>query len=149
MQEPLSQDVRMWGMGCHLAGLGGILVAMLLPIPFLHLLPPYVVWRMGREQHPFVDEQGKEALNFQFSMTIYFVTFTILILFLLAVTCGVVFSGGVAGNAASQALGVLGVLGMGVLIIALIFEIVVIIFAVVKAANGQSYRYPFTLRFVR
>jgi uncharacterized protein len=149
MQEPLSQAVRMWGMSCHLASLGGILLVFLLPIPFLNVLVTYLVWRMGREKHPFVDEQGKEALNFQFSMVIYFFTFFLLSLFLLALTCGIALTASTFSSTVSQMFSILGIVCLLIFAIALIFEIVVILFAAIKAANGQSYRYPFTLRFVR
>jgi uncharacterized protein len=149
MQEPLSKDIRMWGMSCHLAALGGVLLFFLLPIPFLNLLVTYLAWRMGREKHPFVDEQGKEALNFQFSMVIYLFTFFLFVLFLFALTCGIALTTSSFGNTLGQMLSGLAILVFAIVAIALIFEIVVILFAAVKAANGQSYRYPFTLRFVR
>ena len=66
-REP-NKDARMWAMFAHLAGF-----AFLLPvIPGIgSIIGPLVIWLIKKDQYPFVDEQGKEALNFQITMLIY------------------------------------------------------------------------------
>ena len=59
----LSKDVRMWGMFAHISALVG-----LLGNGFGFILGPLIVWLAKREDHPFIDDQGKEALNFQITM---------------------------------------------------------------------------------
>ena len=59
-----SKEVRQWAMFCHLSALLGIW------IPFGTLLGPLVLWQMKREMDPFIDAQGKEALNFQITVAI-------------------------------------------------------------------------------
>ena len=39
--------------------------------PLGNVIAPLVVWLMKKDQMPFVDDQGKEAINFQISMVIY------------------------------------------------------------------------------
>ena len=63
--ETISKDARMWAMFCHLAGLCGYI----LPVVG-NIVGPLVFWQLKKDE-PFVDDQGKEALNFQISMTIY------------------------------------------------------------------------------
>ena len=115
--EEVSKDARMWAMFCHLAGL----CVFILPAVG-NIVGPLVLWQLKKDEYPFVDEQGKEALNFQISMTIYglisaALTFICVGFFLLA------------------AVGIV--------------DIVFLLIAAVKANNGQSYRYPLTIRFIK
>lgn len=149
MYEPLEASVRRWGTVCHLVGLLSIVLCSLMPIPFLGALPPYAVWRMGRDQHPFIDDQGREAINFQITMTIYLLVATILWVFLTFTTCMAAMSGRTSGNVFGNLLSWLLIAGAGILTLFGLFMVSVIIFAAIKASQGQSYRYPFTMRFLQ
>ena len=59
-----SPEARQWAMFCHFAAFAGLL------IPFGNLLGPLVVWQLKRDFDPFVDDQGKEALNFHITVSI-------------------------------------------------------------------------------
>lgn len=63
--EP-SKDARLWGMLSHLLAL-----TMLISIPLGWILGPLVIWLLKKNEYEFVDDQGKESLNFQLSMTLY------------------------------------------------------------------------------
>ena len=56
----------MWAMFAHLAAFAGFF-----PAGIGFVVGPLVVWLIKKEQYPFVDEQGKEAVNFQITMLIY------------------------------------------------------------------------------
>lgn len=112
----LDKDTKLWGMLCHLSAL------LMFVIPFGNIIGPVVVWMIKKDEAPFINEQGKESINFQISMTIYI--FVALILMLL-------------------------VIGILLLIILGIVELVLIIIASVQANDGKSYKYPFTMRFVK
>lgn len=101
---------------CHLSAL-----AMLL-IPFGAVLGPLVVWLIKKDQYIEVDRQGKDALNFQISMQIYFIIS-----------------------------GVLVIIGIGLLLIAalVIFNLVVIIIASVKSNSAERFEYPVAIRFIQ
>ncbi len=101
---------------CHLLGL-----AFLTPIPFGNVLAPLVLWLWKRDTHPGVDLHGKEALNFQLSMSIYMV---------------------VAG------LTIFLVVGFVLLPMVLVTNLVLIVIASVKASRGELYHYPLTIRFI-
>ncbi|MBD1842105.1 DUF4870 domain-containing protein [Cyanobacteria bacterium FACHB-63] len=149
-ESPLDLSVRRWGMGCHLSGLLAIVVCSVAPIPFLGVLFPYLVWSLGRDRHPFIDQQGREAINFQLSMTIYLLIGVILWIFLAFTTCMVAITGASPNqNIFGAAFGWLMVLGVAVLVLFAGFMIAVISFAAVKASRGQSYRYPFRMQFLQ
>ena len=115
--ETYSKDEQMWGMFCHLAALTAFL-----GIPFGHIIGPLVIWLIKKEEYPFVDEQGKESLNFQISMTIY---------------------------AFGAALLIIVLIGIPLLICLVIAEFVLVIVASIKANDGVSFRYPLTIRFLK
>lgn len=151
MNEPsLDLSVRRWAMSCHLSGLLAVLVCSVAPIPFLGALFPYIVWQLGRDRHPFIDEQGRAAINFQLSMTIYLLVAVILWVFLTFTTCMVALTGGTsAQNIFGTVLGLLILTGAVVFVGFAGFMIAIIVFASVKASRGQSYRYPFSLQFLQ
>ncbi|MCB0824295.1 MAG: DUF4870 domain-containing protein [Bacteroidales bacterium] len=109
------QDERMWGMFAHLSALAGYI------IPLGSIIGPLVIWSIKKQEYPFVDDQGKEALNFNISMAIYMIVSAILIIV---------------------------VIGIILLIAIGLFQLIMIIIAAVKANNGESFRYPLTIRFV-
>ena len=111
------KDARMWAMFCHLGGL-----AVFTGIPFASIIAPLIIWLLKRDSSPYVDEHGKEALNFQISMAIYGIVVFVL--------CFVI----------------IGFLLIPVLFIA---DLVFMIMAAIKANDGQSYQYPLTIRFVK
>ena len=115
-QDTLDKDERMWGTFCHLIAFSGYL------IPFGSVLGPLIIWLIKKDEMPFVDDQGKESLNFQLTMLIAVIVAAILMFVLI------------------------GFLLLGVLII---FQIVVIIMAAIKANDGVKYRYPYTIRFIK
>jgi len=111
-----SREVRQWAMFCHLSALLGIWV------PFGSLIGPLILWQMKREMDPFIDDQGKEALNFQISVAIA----SAICLLLMVVVIGFF---------------LFGLLAIGALVLTII--------AGVKANEGQVYRYPFTWRLIK
>ncbi|MFC1677122.1 DUF4870 domain-containing protein [Planctomycetota bacterium] len=107
----------MWAMFCHLAGLAAYV------FPFGgNIILPLILWQIKKDQYPFVDSQGKEAVNFQISVTIYAIATAPLFLicvgpFLFAAIC--------------------------------LAAMVLLIIAAIKANNGEAYRYPLTIRFIK
>jgi hypothetical protein len=117
--EKYEKETRTWAMVCHLAAFVGFI-----GIPLGHILGPLVVWLIKRNDYPFVDDQGKEALNFQISITIY----GLLAFVFTIITLG---------------------FGAIVVLFLIIAEIILVIIAAVAANKGEYYRYPFTIRFLK
>ena len=70
--EPLEEPsfnlkyVRNIAMFCHIAAFAG------LSAPLVgNILAPFVLWRLKRRDDPFIDYNGKQAINFQISMSLY------------------------------------------------------------------------------
>jgi uncharacterized Tic20 family protein len=59
-----SSEEKTLGMLCHLMAFCGYV------IPFGNLLGPLVIWLTKKDASPFVDDQGKESLNFQITVSI-------------------------------------------------------------------------------
>ena len=102
---------------CHLTAL-----ALYIGIPFGNIIGPLIVWLIKKDEIPFVNEQGKAALNFQISMSIYVI---------------------VAG------LLMFAFIGFPIFIALLILNLIFIIMASVKASRGESQKYPLTIQFVK
>jgi hypothetical protein len=64
--EGLSKDDRLWATFCHVAVFSSCFIG-----PIGAIIGPLVVWLIKRDQSPYIDENGKKALNFQISMLIY------------------------------------------------------------------------------
>jgi uncharacterized Tic20 family protein len=127
---PQGSDERTWGIFCHLSALAAIT-----QIPLANILGPLIIWLVKKEQYPFVSDQGKEALNFQISMTIYF--------FLLMILTIPLFIGSFMWCFPFMLIAI----PLGVALA--ITDLVLVIVASVAASNGQAYRYPLTIRFIR
>jgi uncharacterized protein len=115
--EDGDKDIRMWAMLCHLSAFSGYV-----GVPFGHVVGPLIIWLIKKGEMPLVDDQGKESLNFQITMTI---------------------------AAAISFVLVFVVIGIFLLIAVGIFDIVCIIMASIAANKGERYRYPFAIRFIR
>ena len=112
--EP-SQDEKTWGMLAHLSALAGFV------IPFGSIIGPLIVWLMKKDEMPFVNDQGREALNFQITVGIGFIICFVLMFVLI---------------------------GIPLMFALVIFTLVMTIIAAVEANKGNSYRYPFALRLI-
>ena len=115
MEIPESRE-RTWALFCHLSAFAGFF------IPFGHVIGPLTIWLVKREEHDLVDDQGKESLNFQISVTIY---------------------------GAAAALLVLVVIGIPLVMAVVVSDVIWVVIATVRASRGERYRYPLTLRFVK
>ncbi len=62
-----SNAERNWAVFCHLGGFAFYLLGFALG----HILVPLALWLIKRDQSAFIEEHGREALNFQISVTLY------------------------------------------------------------------------------
>lgn len=95
---------------------------ILLGWSLMHILAPLVIWLIKRSDSPAIDTTGKEVLNFQISYSIY-TGVSILLCFVLV--------------------------GFLFLPVVLVTWIVCMVLAAMKTSNGDTYRYPYTIRFLR
>ena len=110
------QEERSLGLACHLLAFVGMV------FPFGNILGPLVIWLVKKDDSAFVDDQGKEALNVNITISIAgFVAFLLTFV----------------------------VIGAFLLPIIGIFWLVMTIVAAVKANGGEHYRYPLTIRLIK
>ena len=107
---------KTWGMFCHLSAFACFV------FPLGNILGPLIVWLMKKDESAFVDDQGKESLNFQISFVIYTIVAAIFVILLI---------------------GILFLIALGIIFV------VVIIIAAIKANEGEKFRYPLTIRFIQ
>ena len=111
-----SKDERTWAMLCHFSTYIGFI------FPFGNIIVPLIIWLSKREDLPLVEDQGREVLNFQISMTIYFIISGILCIILI---------------------------GIPIVIGLIIFDFIITIVAAISANDGRYYRYPINLKFIK
>lgn len=112
---PAKNDENLWAMLCHLSALAGFF------IPFGNIIGPLVIWLIKKDEFALVNDQGKESVNFQISMTIYIIAAAILVIILI---------------------------GLPLLIILALVDLVLVVIASIRANEGEKYRYPFTIKFI-
>jgi uncharacterized Tic20 family protein len=98
----------------HLSALAGLIIG-------LNWLGPLLVYLVKKDEHPFIADQSREALNFNLSVFIYIIVSAILIIL---------------------------VVGLLLLPAVAIAWLILTIIAAIRANNGEPYRYPLTIRLV-
>ena len=107
-----SKDNLTMAMLCHLLG------------ALLGILGALIIWLIKKDDHPFIDDQGKESVNFQLTMLITHV---------------------LAGVIAVASCGFLFFLPMITYVVGLVLGIM----GAVEANQAKWYRYPFNIRFIK
>lgn len=109
-------DERQWGMFVHLSAF-----LALFAIPLGNVIGPLIIYLVKKDNYGFVDDQGKEVLNFQITWSIIFFISAILVI---------------------VAVGAFLLIGFG------IAWLILVVLGAVAASKGEYYRYPFTIRFI-
>ena len=112
----VEESTRTTAVAAHLSTFAGLVV------PFGSVIGPLAVWLTQRHRDPFIDQAGREALNFGITIAIYGAVLLVAALMLV---------------------------GIPFLIVGVIAWVVLASLAAVKASEGQAYRYPLTMRLVR
>ena len=122
-----SAEERQWAMFAHLSALAGAILTGHM-FGWGCFIGPLVIWLVKKDTMPFVNDQAREALNFN-------ITLAIIGLILLVFTIGTFLVGALLTVPAALIVGVAW----------LVFTII----AAVKANEGVAYRYPFALRLIK
>ena len=112
----IRKEDRDWGMAMHLSAFAGHI------FPFAHIIAPLIVWLVKKDSSAFLDDQGKESVNAQISVTIYAVVGVILCFVLI---------------------------GFVLLAALYVANLVLVILAAIAAYEGKPYRYPYILRLIK
>ena len=133
----------------HICGFAGYLY------PFGSIITPLIAWQTLKNKSEFLDEQGKEAVNFNISFALYKL---ILSSFYVPFALGTFFKN-INNNSSFEwfefnfdldSNSLFGFLGFGsVMGIIMIIRAVLIIMASLKAKEGENYKYPLTIKFIK
>ena len=123
----ISAEERQWAMFAHLSALvGGLLTSA--AGGWGTFIGPLVIWLVKKDTMPFVNDQGKEALNF--NITVAIICLALVLLSIVTLGIGLI-------------------IAIPAWVIVGIAWLVLTILAAVKANEGVAYRYPQTLRLIK
>ena len=91
-------------------------------IPLGNIIAPLVIWLVKKDESDYVNYHGIQALNFQISILIYAIVSALLVFIFI---------------------------GVLMLIVVVVFNIVMIIIAAIKANQGEKYKYPLSIPFIK
>ena len=128
-------------------------------IPLGNFIFPTLIWSLKKKESEFIDESGKQAINFQLSLLVYF-----MILLIVSIP-SIIYSifEGTNVNLSSEGAWIMEqftagrITGIAVILIVTIvlfvvlkvFEFFIILYAAVKSSNGEVYKYPLTIKFIK
>lgn len=114
--ESRGKDINQQAMFIQLSAFAGYI------IPFGSIISPLILWMIWRDKDPYIDEMGREAVNFQLTMLLYYIICTALFIVLI---------------------------GVVLIFAAMIFHLTFIIIGSIQTSRGASYRYPMIIRFIK
>lgn len=118
-------EARKWAMLAHLGGLASLVLPV---IPASNVVLPFIVWYAKRHDHPYIDVQGREAVNFQATMSLLWLA-VVLIIFVLKLI--------VIGKLLFWVPGLITIAQLGGTVV-----------GAIRAYDGERFRYPLILRFI-
>lgn len=129
-------------------------------IPFGNFIFPIIIWTSNKDKSEYIDQQGKQTINFQLSLLIYTIALALIAIPILIVA--------IIQNASFSALvesddliledfnfnNINGILTVAIVAIILfilmkIAEFFLIIYASLKTSNGDDFKYPLTIPFLK
>lgn len=116
MVETSARRERWWAAACHLGAL-----TVFVGIPLGNLLVPAAIWLSWKGASAFVEDQAREALNFQLTVL------------LAGLGCGVL---------------MLAAVGLPLLVALAVVDVAMVVKAGLDAKDGQRHRYPYVIRFI-
>jgi len=115
-----TSDERIWAMICHLS-----VLSVYILLPFGHLLGPLIVWLAKRDRSYYIDWHGREALNFNFSVTLYALAGLLMCLTIIGLFVGII-----------------------VLFLVFVLHVAATLYVAIRAQQSDWARYPLSIRFI-
>ena len=129
-------------------------------IPFGNYIFPILIWSTKKEKSDFIDYNGKQVLNFQLSVFLYSLVLGLIAVPIILIAIFSTISLNTFINDGNFIFNILKIENSsGFIIVALVAlflfvslkvaEFLLIIYASLKTANGEKYKYPLTLSFIK
>jgi len=116
---PANNDEKNLALLAHLLGCIGAIFGSIFAFA-----GPLIIWLTQKSKSVYVEQQAREALNFQITMLLAMFVCTIITF----ASCGTLFP---------------------ILFVPMILQIVFGIIATLSVSNGNAYRYPFNVRLIK
>ncbi len=118
----------------HLSSFAGYL------FPFGAIIVPLVIWESKKKESELLNRTGKEVINFNLSYLLYTITILVII-----ASMGI----SIAINEI-QHFNIFLIISLGVVLAVLsVIKFIFIVLAAVKANQGEEYKYPLTISFIK
>lgn len=128
----------------HLSGLAKYV------LPFAGIIVPLLIWQSKKNESEYIDQQGKEAINYNISMMVY--SFLICLLFIVPVILlfseAIMLADAFDNHPPVNFLIGIGTVGL-IFFVFSIIEFILIVLASVKASSGENFKYPLTIKFIK
>ncbi|MEW5676187.1 DUF4870 domain-containing protein [Flavobacterium enshiense] len=128
-------------------------------IPLGNYFFPILIWSIKKDKSEFVDYTGKQVLNFQLSMLLYSVILAAVAIptLMYSIFSNVTFHELETGSFELEQLTAGNLTGIVMIAVTSIFlfctlkivEFFLIIYAAVKTSNGELYKYPMSISFLK
>ena len=129
-------------------------------IPFGNFIFPLVIWSSTKKDSEFIDNHGKQAVNFQLSIFLYTLTLcfiaipTLLYSIFKSIPLSAVINDDdfILQNLTTNnftGVVIIALTALLLLVMMKVGEFFLVIFASVKAANGEEYQYPMSIKFIK
>ena len=150
----LTDSEKKWAAFTHLSALSQYC------LPLGNFILPIVIWSSKKEQSDYVNQNGKQSLNFQLSILLYSLILGAIIVpvFIISflkqiplyeLTQHHHFTSNEFNFGENIGLISTGCIALFMLVVIKIIEFFLIIQASVKTANGEHYKYPLTIKFLK
>ena len=135
-------------------------------IPFGNFILPLVLWLANRKEYAFVDYNGKQALNFQISLLLYSIIIGMISVPFFLGFLPNIFEGGILNirdfndfnninfhfdgdwfrfGRFLWPIGITGMLQFALFVINIVYTIL----ATIRTNEGQLFKYPITIKFIK
>lgn len=129
-------------------------------IPFSSFILPLLIWSNKKHESKFIDHHGKQALNFQLSIFLYSIVFLVIAIptFIVWLINTIdftrleeqeLFFNNLITNQNITGYAILGFIAILLLFFVKLGEFFLIIYASAKTSNGEYYKYPLTIPFLK
>jgi hypothetical protein len=119
-----------------------------------------LIWSSKKDESEFIDFHGKQVLNFQLSMLLYTLVLAMIAIpiFIVTIFSSIPLNTIINENdfmdnhfslENSSGIIIVALIAIFILIGLKVAEFFLIIYASIKASNGEKYRYPLTIPFIK
>ncbi|MDY0089120.1 MAG: DUF4870 domain-containing protein [Flavobacteriaceae bacterium] len=140
----ITQSEKNTAVATHLSSLAKYL------IPFAGIVVPIIIWQSKKNNSDFIDKNGRSVINFNLSILLYSIILVIIgSIFFVDSIIEIIKTANQDVDFIPIKLIVIASVFAFILITWSIIEFILIIVGTLKATNGEVYKYPLTIPFIK